>query len=163
MNKFNVGQQVDYLGAKYEVTEYDVMSNVYGLKNEFDTTGAHEDDLKLVTDNKFNIGDKVMYDGAYEYSITDLELRIDGYYYTVEQQLLDGINQMWTHERNLGLIEHKPTDKEIATDTSYEETPKQKESLDYEKEYKLLLEEYEDLNEELYIAKTAIKMLSELL
>jgi hypothetical protein len=35
--------------------------------------------------------------------------------------------------------------------------------LDYEKEYNLLLKEYEDLNEELYIAKTAIKMLSELL
>jgi hypothetical protein len=117
--------------------------------------------------NKFNIGDEAIL----EHITKDIEVKIigvsteNGEHYHVR---FKDHSSLWYNVDSLRHIEQDtkedtPTDEEIETDTSYEDTPKQKESLDYEKEYKLLLEEYEDVNEELYIAKTAIKMLSELI
>jgi chromosome segregation ATPase len=172
---------------------------------------------------KFNIGDKVR---ANKFGVTDYQLSIDLEMIVIALPVRDSLDYLlkgndeynleyWAREEHLELIEqdikeHTPTDEEIETDTSFEDTkesgmlivkclrcdnlievhrslykddvkyicddcmgkigdiPKSIEKqapmpLDYEKEYKLLLEEYKDLNEELYIAKTAIKMLSELL
>jgi hypothetical protein len=142
---------------------------------------------------KFNIGDKVRFSESAlmngyaqcEMTITKIEgdfiTAIDGlsaeFYllYTDLQPYIAEDTQCDTYNKS-EYIQKPTTEEELESATvieqdTKEETLKEKccdekamtVGLDYEKEYTALLEEYEDLNEELYIAKTAIKMLSELI
>jgi hypothetical protein len=127
--------------------------------------------------NKFNIGDKVLPNdegnGMYKEDMT-----MYSWYevYKHENGIVDTYPEGDTKyswgfsDSNLQLIEQDTKEETTEYKTIKIDIPPQKllvksevSGLDYEKEYKLLLEEYEDLNEELYIAKTAIKMLSELI
>jgi hypothetical protein len=45
MNKFNIGDEVVYFGIVYKICSYDILSNVYLLENQLDSTGAHESEL----------------------------------------------------------------------------------------------------------------------
>jgi hypothetical protein len=112
--KFKIGDKVLYYGRVYTIKEIPILTDIYGIENNSDKTGASETELTpyIEQDTK-------------EETTEDKTIKID----IPPQKLL------------------------VKSEVS---------GLDYEKEYKLLLEEYEELNEELYIAKTAIKMLSEL-
>jgi 2,3-bisphosphoglycerate-independent phosphoglycerate mutase len=96
------------------------------------------------------------------------EYSVNGAKYEITYYSNSNDAMYYANDEDLELIEQDtkeetPTDEEIETDTSFEDTPKQKESLDYEKEYNRVLEENQQLRQENESMRDIISMMGDLL